>query len=78
MWRQKLLEVLKSAEKPLTTEELHDLTGVALPRLRAELLRLAGEGRIERKQVEGRVAWALKTPTRAELRYEKLAKKFTP
>lgn len=78
MRKQKILEALKKAGKPLTSQELQGLTGLTTPRLRAELLRLVGEGRVERKQRGDEILWALKVPTQAELRFEKLAKKFTP
>jgi len=76
--REKILETLKNAEKSLTVDELSQRTGIDVARLRVDLFRLMGEGKVERRQRGNELTWALKVSTPIEERYEKLAKKYVP
>jgi len=76
--REKILETLRNAEKSLTVDELSQRTGIDVARLRVDLFRLMGEGKVERRQRGNELTWALKVSTPIEERYEKLAKKYVP
>lgn len=78
MRREKILETLRNAEKSLTVDELSQRTGIDVARLRVDLFRLMGEGKVERRQRGNELTWALKVSTPIEERYEKLAKKYVP
>jgi len=76
MRREKILEVLSHG--PLTLAELEARTGLPKANLRAELLRLQGEGRVESAQRGSELLWSVKKPSAEEQRYEKLMKKYVP
>jgi len=76
--REKILETLRNAEKSLTVDELSQRTSIDVARLRVDLFRLMGEGKVERRQRGNELTWALKVSTPIEERYEKLAKKYVP
>jgi DeoR/GlpR family transcriptional regulator of sugar metabolism len=76
--REKILGALKNAEKSLTVDELSQRTGIDVARLRVDLFRLMGEGKVERRQKGNELTWALKVSVPIEERYEKLSKKYTP
>ncbi len=78
MRREKILETLRGAEKSLTVDELSQRTGIDVARLRVDLFRLMGEGKVERRQRGNELTWALKVSVPIEERYEKLAKKYVP
>lgn len=78
MRREKILQTLKTAEKPLTIDEISNLVGLDIPHLRIDLFRLMGEGKVESRRVSGQLAWTLKFSKPIEKRYEKLAKKYRP
>ena len=78
MRREKILETLRNAEKSLTVDELSQRTSIDVARLRVDLFRLMGEGKVERRQRGNELTWALKVSTPIEERYEKLAKKYVP
>lgn len=78
MRREKILEVLRDASEPLTIEEISQRTGIALPRLRMDLFRMMGEGKVERRQRGEELVWALRVSAPIEERYEKLSKKYVP
>lgn len=76
MRRERILEVL--SQGPLTTAELEIRTGLSKASLRAELLRLQGEGRVESTQRGSELLWSVKKPSVEEQRYERLMKKYVP
>jgi len=76
--REKILETLRNSEKSLTVDELSQRTGIDVARLRVDLFRLMGEGKVERRQRGNELTWALKVGKPIEERYEKLAKKYVP
>ena len=78
MRREKILQILKAADKPLNISEISKRVGVDVPRLRVDLFRLMGEGKVETRRVGGQLTWTLKVSKPIEKRYEKLAKKYTP
>ncbi len=78
MRREKILQILKAADKPLNIGEISKRVGVDVPRLRVDLFRLMGEGKVETRRVGGQLTWTLKVSKPIEKRYEKLAKKYTP
>jgi predicted transcriptional regulator len=78
MRREKILQTLKTADKPLSIEEIAKRVGADVPRLRIDLFRLMGEGKVESRRVGGRLTWTLKVSKPIEERYEKIAKKYTP
>ena len=78
MRREKILETLRNAEKSLTVDELSQRTGIDVARLRVDLFRLMGEGKVERRQKGNELTWALKVSVPIEERYEKLSKKYMP
>lgn len=78
MRREKILETLKGAGKPLTLDEISQQTGIDLSRLRVDLFRLMGEGKVERRQRGNEPTWTLKVSVPLEERYEKLTKKYVP
>jgi DNA-binding transcriptional ArsR family regulator len=76
--KDKILETLRNAEKSLTVDELSQRTGIDVPKLRVDLFRLMGEGKVERRQKGNELTWALKVSAPIEERYEKLSKKYVP
>lgn len=78
MKREKILEVLRSAGRPLTLFEISQQTGIELPRLRVDLFRLMNEGKVERRQRGAEATWTIKVSTPMEKRYEKISKKYVP
>jgi len=76
--REKILETLRNAEKSLTVDELSQRTSIDVARLRVDLFRLMGEGKVERRQRGNELTWALKVGVPIEERYEKLSKKYVP
>ena len=76
--RGKILGVLKEADRPLSVEELSEKTGIPVPRLRVDLFRLKGEGKIESREKGRELQWTIRVSKPAESRYEKLARKYTP
>ena len=76
--KEKILETLRNADKSLTLNELSQQTGIEVARLRVDLFRLMGEGKVERRQRGNELTWALKISVPIEERYEKLAKKYVP
>lgn len=78
MRRGKILEALRNADKSLTVNELSQRTGIEVARLRVDLFRLMGEGKVERRQKGNELTWALKVSVPIEERYEKLSKKYMP
>lgn len=78
MRREKILETLKGASRPLTLDEISQQTGIDLPRLRVDLFRLMGEGKVERRQRGNEPTWTLKVSVPLQERYEKLTKKYMP
>jgi len=77
MTRAKILEVLKEAKEPINTEELSARVGAPALRVRAELIRLMGEKKVEGVQKGGQMVWSLRLGTAAEQHYDKMAKKLT-
>ncbi len=78
MKREKILEVLRSAGRPLTLSEISQQTGIELSRLRVDLFRLMNEGKVERRQRGTEATWTIKVSAPVEKRYEKLSKKYVP
>lgn len=78
MRRERILETLRAAERSLTVDELSQRTGIDVARLRVDLFRLMGEGKVERRQRGNELTWALKVSVPIEERYEKLSKKYPP
>lgn len=76
MRREKILEVL--SEGPFTVVELSARTGFPKADLRAELLRLQGEGKVESVQRGGELLWKVRKVSEEEQRYEKLMRKYVP
>ena len=77
MVREKILEALKASGEPMSAGDIAAKAGVELHRVRPELFRLMGEGKIEGKQRGGQMMWALKSEVPSEKRYEKMARKLT-
>jgi len=75
--RDKILEALKASGEPMSAGNIAAKAGVELHRVRPELFRLMGEGKIEGKHMGGQMMWALKSKIRSEERYEKMARKMT-
>jgi len=75
--RDKILEALKASGAPMSAGDIAAKAGVELHRVRPELFRLMGEGKIEGKQMSGQMMWALKSKIQSEERYEKMARKMT-
>ena len=78
MKREKILEVLRSAGRPMTLSEISQQTGIELSRLRVDLFRLMNEGKVERRQRGMETTWTIKVSTPLEKRYEKLSQKYVP
>ena len=77
MVREKILEALKASGEPMSAGDIATKSGVELHRVRSELFRLMGEGKIEGKQMSGQMKWSLKSEIPSEKRYEKMARKLT-
>lgn len=77
MLREKILEALKGAKEPIGADEISTLVGAPVLRVRAELLRLMGEKKVEGRQKGGQIVWSLRIGTPAEQRYDKATKKLT-
>ena len=77
MVREKILEVLKDAKEPISADELSARVGAPVLRVRAELLRLMGEKKVDGRQKGGQMVWSLRLGTSTEQRYDKMAKKLT-
>ncbi len=77
MVREKILKALKASDEPMGAGDIAAKAGVELHRVRPELFRLMGEGKIEGKQRGGQMMWALKSEIPSEKRYEKMARKLT-
>ena len=77
MVRDKILEALKASGEPMSAVDIAAKAGAELHRVRPELFRLMGEGKIEGKQRGGQMMWALKSKIQSEERYEKMARKLT-
>ena len=77
MIRDKILEALKASGEPMSAGDIAATAGVELHRVRPELFRLMGEGKIKGKQMGGQMMWALKPKIQSEERYEKMARKMT-
>ena len=77
MVREKILEALKASGEPMSAADIAAKAGVELHRVRPELFRLMGEGKIEGKQRGSQMVWALKSKIQSEERYEKMARKMT-
>jgi predicted ArsR family transcriptional regulator len=75
--KEKILEALKGSSGPMSASDIATKAGVELHRVRPELFRLMGEGKIEGKQTGGQMMWALKSKSQSEERYEKMARKMT-
>lgn len=78
MRREKILETLRSADGALTVDEISQRTGIDVARLRVDLFRLLGEGKVERRQRGNELIWSIKVRVPIEERYEKLSKKYVP
>lgn len=74
---KEIIDTLKEAGAPLTTEELAKKTSLPMSRLRTNLYRLQEEGKIESKEEEGKLKWKTKTSNPAEEKYEKMTRKHT-
>lgn len=74
---KEIIDTLKEAGAPLTTEELAKKTSIPMPRLRTNLYRLQEEGKIESKEEEGKLKWKTETSNPAEEKYEKMTRKHT-
>jgi len=75
--RDKILEALKASGEPMSAGDIAVKAGVELHRVRPELFRLMGEGKVEGKQMGGQMMWALKSKIQSEERYKKMARKLT-
>ncbi|MFB0499795.1 MAG: hypothetical protein ACETWO_00745 [Candidatus Hadarchaeaceae archaeon] len=78
MRKDEILTALREAGVALTIEELSQQTGIDIAHLRVDLFRLAGEGKVERRQRENKPTWTIKVSTALDRRYEKLSKKYVP
>jgi len=76
--REKILGALREADRPLSVEELSEKTGIPVPRLRIDLFRLKGEGKVESREKDRQLQWTIRVSKPSEKRYEKLARKYTP
>lgn len=77
MMRVKILEVLKETKEPINADEISTRVGAPVLRVRAELIRLMGEKKVEGMQKGGQMVWSLRLGTPAEQRYDKMTKKLT-
>jgi predicted ArsR family transcriptional regulator len=75
--REKILEALKASGELMSAGDIAAKSGVELHRVRPELFRLMGEGKVEGKQMGGQMKWSLKSEVPSEKRYEKMARKLT-
>jgi len=57
----KVLEVLKETDKPLSKEEIAEKANVPVAKTSLNLLRLKEEGKVESKEVKGKICWSIKT-----------------
>jgi len=71
------MEALKTADKPLSVEELSEETGISVPNLRVDLYRLQEEGTVESREEERELKWKVKVSEPVEEKYEKMSKKQT-
>ncbi len=78
MQRKKILGALREADRPLSVEELSKKTGIPVSRLRVDLFRLKGEGKIESRERDRQLRWTIRISKPSEKRYEKLARKYSP
>ncbi len=77
MKKGEIMEALKTADKPLSVEELSEETGISVPNLRVDLYRLQEEGTVESREEERELKWKVKVSEPVEEKYEKMSKKQT-
>lgn len=77
MKKGEIMEALKTADKPLSVEELSEKTGISVPNLRVDLYRLQEEGTVESREEERELKWKVKVSEPVEEKYEKMSKKQT-
>ncbi len=75
MRKDLILNVLRDAGTPITLEELSQRTGMDIVQLRVDLFKLAGEGKVERRQRGNVPTWTLTVSSAPDRRYGRLSVK---
>jgi len=70
----KVLEVLKETDKPLSKEEIAEKANVPVAKTSLNLLRLKEEGKVESKEVKGKICWSIKTEDENEKKLRQRAR----
>lgn len=75
MKRNKIINTLKEAGKPIPIEKLSQKTDIPISSLRVDLYRLQEEGEVESLEKKGDLKWKVKVAKPIEEKYEKMSEK---
>jgi DNA-binding transcriptional regulator YhcF (GntR family) len=68
---QKIEEVIRESEDPLSTREVAEKAEISIPEAVKNLLRLKEEGKVESVEKEGKVCWQMKAEDDETAKLEK-------